>query len=73
MQRTFVGVLACAYASFSVLALVVAWLPPFLIKGESYSPQDASWLVAFAWMFEAAVVVAVGWYSGVLAGRGISS
>ena len=28
-QRTFLGVLACGYVSFSVLALVVAWLPPF--------------------------------------------
>jgi MFS family permease len=72
-QRTFVGVLACAYASFSVLALIVAWLPPFLIKGENYSPQTASWLVAFTWTFEALMVVGVGWYSSILAGRGVSS
>jgi len=72
-QRTFLGVLACAYVSFSVLALVVAWLPPFLIKSEHYSPQAASWIVAAAWTIEAVAVVAVGWYSSTLASRGVSS
>jgi len=72
-QRTFLGVLACAYVSFSVLALVVAWLPPFLIKSEHYSPQAAAWIVAATWTIEAAAVVAVGWYSSALASRGVSS
>jgi MFS family permease len=72
-QRTFLGVLACAYVAFSVLALVVAWLPPFLIKSEHYSPTAASWIVAAAWTIEAIAVVVVGWYSGKLAARGVSS
>ena len=72
-QRTFIGVLACAYASFSVLALVVAWLPPFLTSSEGYSAVTTSWLVAAAWMIEAAAVIGVGWYSASLASRGVPS
>jgi MFS family permease len=72
-QGTFLGVLACAYTSFSVLALIVAWLPPFLTSGEGYSALATSWLVALTWMIEASAVVAVGWYSASLASRGVSS
>jgi MFS family permease len=72
-QRTFIGVLACGYTSFSVLALVVAWLPLFLESGEGYSPFATSWLVAAIWVVEAAAVVATGWYSASLASRGVPS
>jgi hypothetical protein len=55
------------------LALVVAWLPPFLTSSEGYSAVTTSWLVAAAWMIEAAAVIGVGWYSASLASRGVPS
>jgi MFS family permease len=72
-QRTFFGALACAYVAFSVLALVVAWLPPLLINGEKMPAVTASWIVALAWAIESVCVVLAGWYSTRLATRGASA
>jgi MFS family permease len=71
-QRTFFGALACAYASFSVLALVVAWLPPLLTIGEQIDGITTSWIVALAWTIESVCVVLAGWYSTRLAMNGAS-
>jgi MFS family permease len=72
MQRTFFGALACAYVSFSVLALIVAWLPPLLTIGERIDPVTTSWIVALAWTIESVCVVFAGWYSTHLATNGVS-
>jgi ACS family D-galactonate transporter-like MFS transporter len=73
IQPTFLGALACAYASFAVLALVISWLPLLLTNGEGVGSTNASWVVSLAWLIELLFVLTAGWASTRLVLQGSSS
>jgi MFS family permease len=71
--RTALGVFIAGFAVYWGLALLVAWVPPFMQKGLGYSVDATKWLVTLTWLVTAIVAPLVGWLSQRWMARGATS
>lgn len=71
--RTALGVFIAGFVAYWGLSLLVAWVPPFLLKGLGYSVETTKWLVSATWLAAAIVAPLVGFLSQRSMRRGASS
>ncbi|HEX7969822.1 MAG TPA: MFS transporter [Stellaceae bacterium] len=71
--RTALGVFIAGFAVNWGLALLVAWVPPFMQQGLGYSVEATKWLVTLTWLATATVAPIVAWLSQRWVARGASS
>lgn len=70
---TVLGLTALAFFSYMSTTLKVSWLPVYLEEGLGYDSATSSFLVTLPYGAAVALTLAVGWYSGRLVRRGVSS
>ncbi|MFC6885479.1 MFS transporter [Actinomadura yumaensis] len=70
---TVLGLMAMSFCSYMSTTLKVSWLPLYLKEGLGYRSGTASLLVTLPYGAAVALTLAVGWYSGRLVRRGVSS
>jgi len=70
---TFIGCCAAAFGAYWALSLGLTWFTPFIVKGLGFEQKDAGWISILPWVFGAVVVLATGWLSQVLMGRGVAT
>lgn len=73
LNPSTLGSFAAGFAAYCGVSLLVAWLPPYLVKGLGYTPRMASWIADVPWALTAIVGPAISYVSERLMERGVSS
>jgi MFS family permease len=73
LSRTFIGCVAATFGAYWALSLGLTWFTPFLVKGLGFTQQQAGFVSILPWIFAAATVLATGWLSQRMMGRGSST
>lgn len=70
---TWLGSALATFAAYWSLALLVAWVPPYLATALGYSPTAVGNLVTLPWITGAVALILQGLVTRWLMGRGVSS
>jgi MFS family permease len=70
---TVLGAWAAGFGAYWGLALLVAWLPAYLIKGFGYTQAEVGWIDALPWGTSVVLVIGVSWISQRLLANGVPS
>jgi MFS transporter, ACS family, D-galactonate transporter len=70
---TVLGAWAAGFGAYWGLALLVAWLPAYLIKGFGYTQAQVGWIDALPWGASVVLVIGTSWISQRLLANGVPS
>lgn len=70
---TWIGCALSVFAAYWSLALLLSWLPPYLINGAGYTTSETGFLTTLPWLAGALAVVAQGLFTQWLMHRGVSA
>lgn len=71
--RSWLGCALGAFAGYWSVALLVAWLPPYLETGLGYSPTATGTLTTLPWAVGGVMLLLQGYVTQMLMRRGVSS
>jgi hypothetical protein len=60
---TMLGTIACGFAAYSSLSLLLVWFAPYLDVGLGFGPQQGGWLMALPPIGLASVTAVTAWLS----------
>ena len=70
---TVLGAWAAGFGAYWGLALLVVWLPAYLIKGFGYTQAEVAWIDSLPWGASVVLVISISWISQRLLAGGASS